>query len=162
MQSIALQIQEKAKETRGMFHRLVVVVGPSGCGKTNALQQLQEEKNWPLLNLSQVLSEKLLDLTIKQRRLRTAEFIREIIEEQRNQTVTMLDNIGLLFHPALQQEPMMALQRASRNRTVIAAWQGEVVGNKITYGSPEHPEYQRIDLNDIQTVTAHSSGLAGA
>jgi hypothetical protein len=74
----------------------------------------------------------------------------------------MLDNIGLLFHPCLHQEPMMALQRASRNRTVIAAWQGEVTAGKLIYGSPDHPEYRRLDVKDVRIVTTNGQCLAGA
>ena len=74
----------------------------------------------------------------------------------------MLDNIGLLFHPALEQEPMRVLQQASRNHTVIAAWQGEVVAGKLIYGSPDHPEYRRLDVKDVQIVTTNGHRLAGA
>jgi RNase adaptor protein for sRNA GlmZ degradation len=126
MRDLARGIAEQAEIAAKSFYRLVLVAGPPGSGKTSALNELQSAKGWSLLNLNKVLSERLLDLTSKQRRLRTADIVRDLIEEQGNQTVSMLDNIGLLFHPALQQEPMIALQRASRNRTVIAAWQGEV------------------------------------
>ena len=162
MRDLARGIAEQAEIAAKSFYRLVLVAGPPGSGKTSALNELQSAKGWSLLNLNKVLSERLLDLTSKQRRLRTADIVRDLIEEQGNQTVSMLDNIGLLFHPALQQEPMMALQRASRNRTVIAAWQGEVTAGKLIYGSPYHPEYRRLEVKDVQIVTAAGHGLAGA
>ena len=162
MRDLARGIAEQAEIAAKSFYRLVLVAGPPGSGKTSALNELQSAKGWSLLNLNKVLSERLLELTSKQRRLRTADIVRDLIEEQGNQTVSMLDNIGLLFHPALQQEPMMALQRASRNRTVIAAWQGEVIAGKIIYGSPNHPEYRRLEVKDVQIVTAAGHDLAGA
>jgi hypothetical protein len=162
MRDLARAIAEQAELAAKSFYRLVVVAGPPGSGKTIAFNELQVARGWSLLNLNKVLSERLLDLTSKQRRLRTADIVRDLIEEHGNQTVTMLDNIGLLFHPALQQEPMLALQRASRNHTVIAAWQGEVVAGKLIYGSPDHPEYQRLDIKDVQIVTTNGHCLAGA
>ncbi|MFM7548095.1 MAG: BREX-3 system P-loop-containing protein BrxF [Cyanobacteriota bacterium] len=143
MRVLARAIAEQAELAAKSFYRLVVVAGPPGSGKTIAFNELQSDKGWKLLNLSKALSERLLDLTSKQRRLRTADIVRDLIEERGNQTISMLDHIGLLFHPVLQQEPMLALQRASRNHTVIAAWQGEVVAGKLIYGSPDHPEYRR-------------------
>ena len=162
MRDLARTIAEQAEIAARSFYRLVVVAGPPGSGKTSALNDLRSAKGWSLLNLNEVLSERLLDLTSKQRRLRTADIVRDLIEEQGNQTVSMLDNIGLLFHPALQQEPMIALQRASRNHTVIAAWQGGFTAGKLIYGSPDHPEYRRLDVKDVQIVTTTDHGLAGA
>ena len=161
MRDLARAIAEKTELAAKSFYRLVVVAGPPGSGKTSALHELRSAKDWDLLNLNKVLSERLLDLTSKQRRLRTADIVRDLIEEQGNQAVTMLDNLGLLFHPTLQQEPMLALQRASRNHTVIAAWQGEVNAGKLIYGSPDHPEYRRLDVKDVQIVTTNGHCLAG-
>lgn len=162
MKDLARTIAEQVELAASSFYRLVVVAGLPGSGKTRAFKQLQETKGWSLLNLNKVLSERLLDLTSKQRRLRTSDIVRELIEDQGSQTVTMLDNIGLLFHPTLQQEPMLALQRASRNHTVIAAWQGEVNAGKLIYGTPDHPEYRRLDVKDVQIVTTNGHCLAGA
>ena len=162
MRDLARAIAEQAELASKNFYRLVLVAGRPGSGKTSALNELRSDKGWSLLNLNKVLSERLLDLTSKQRRLRTADLVRDLIEEQGDHSVSMLDNIGLLFHPCLHQEPMMALQRASRNHTVIAAWQGEVNAGKLIYGSPDHPEYRRLEVKDVQIVTAAAQGLAGA
>ena len=162
MRDLARAIAEQTELAAMSFYRLVVVAGPPGSGKTSALHELRSAKDWNLLNLNKVLSERLLDLTSKQRRLRTADVVRDLVEEQSNQTVSILDNIGLLFHPALEQEPMRVLKQASRNHTVIAAWQGEVNAGKLIYGTPDHPEYRRLDVKDVQIVTTNGHSLAGA
>ena len=162
MRDLARAIAEQAELAAKSFYRLVVVAGPAGSGKTRALQQLRSSKGWSLLNLNRELSERLLDLTSKQRRLRTADLVRDLIEAQGNQTVTMLDNIGLLFHPALEQEPLRALQMAARNQTVVVAWQGAFSGGKLVYAAPDHPEYRRADAKDALVLSTSDFGFAGA
>jgi len=162
MRDLARAIAEQAELAAQGFYRLVVVAGQPGSGKTRALNQLQSEKNWKLLNLNKILSERLLELTTNQRRRHTAGMLRNLTEEQSNRTITMLDNIGLLFHPALEQEPLKTLQLASRNRTLIAAWQGEFAAGKLIYATPDHPEYRRIDARDVLVVSANSPDMAGA
>ena len=162
MKDLANAISEQAELAEKNYFRLVLVAGRPGSGKTSAFNELRSTKGWSLLNLNKNLSDRLLDLTSKQRRLRTANIVRDLIEEQGNQTVSMLDNIGLLFHPALQQDPVMVLQGASRSHTVIAAWQGEISGGKLIYGYPDHPEYRRIEVKDVQTVNASGHSRTGA
>lgn len=162
MNKLARVIVEQAELAARGFYRLVVVAGQAGSGKTRALRQLRSEQGWSLLNLNKDLSERLLELTSQQRRLRTAELLRDLLAARGEQTVCMLDNIGLLFHPSLHQEPLRVLQRASRNRTVIAAWQGEVSGGKLIYASPDHPEYRRLDVKDVQIVTSEGHSMAEA
>ncbi len=143
MKDLARAIAEQAELAAKSFYRLVVVAGPPGSGKTRALKQLQSVKGWSLLNLNRDLSERLLDLTS-------------------NQTVTMLDNIGLLFHPALEQEPLRALQMAARNQTVVVAWQGSFGDGKLVYAAPDHPEYRRSDTKDTLVLSTSDFGFAGA
>ena len=162
MKDLARAIAEQAELAAKSFYRLVVVAGPPGSGKTRALKQLESVKGWSLLNLNRDLSERLLDLTSKQRRLRTADIVRDLIETQGSQTVTMLDNIGLLFHPALEQEPLRALQMAARNQTVVVAWQGSFGDGKLVYAAPDHPEYRRSDTKDTLVLSTSDFGFAGA
>jgi hypothetical protein len=74
---------------------------------------------WPLVNVNLALSEKLLELTAKQRALRVARIVDDIVQEQAGDTV-LLDNIEMLFHPDLKQDPLRLLQSLSRNRTIVA------------------------------------------
>jgi hypothetical protein len=75
MRDLARAITEQAELAAKSFYRLVVVAGPPGSGKTRALKQLRTVKDWSLLNLNRDLSARLLDLTSKQRRLRTADIV---------------------------------------------------------------------------------------
>ncbi len=75
---LARAIVEQAELAARGFYRLVVVAGPPGSGKTRALHQLRSEQGWSLLNLNKDLSERLLELTSQQRRLRTADLLRDL------------------------------------------------------------------------------------
>lgn len=151
MQALARAIEAQAARAPAAFYRLVLVVGPPGAGKTAALRTLQRKQGWPLLNLNAELSEQLLELSNGQRRLKAAELVNELVAGQ-DAEVTLLDNIGILFHPALQQDPLRVLQRAARNRTVVATWQGEVADKTLTYAAPDHPEFRRHQNPEVLLV----------
>lgn len=138
------QIARQIEKATQLYHRLVIVAGPPRSGKTSALRSLSGEHGWPLVNINLMLSEKLLELTAKQRALRVARLVDDIVQEQAADTV-LLDNIEMLFHPDLKQDPLRLLQSLARNRTIVTTWRGASSGSSLTYAVPEHPEYRRFD-----------------
>jgi hypothetical protein len=130
-----------------LYHRLVLVVGPARSGKTRLLQATAAANGWPLVNLNQRLSERLLDLTQRQRALRVPRLVDDILGAT-GVGVVLVDNLELLFSPDLAQDPLRLLQGLARNRTVVASWPGVMVGKQLTYAEPSHPEYRRYPEHD--------------
>lgn len=133
------------------YHRLILIVGPVGAGKTSLLKALCREVDLPYVNVNLGLSERLLNLTLKQRPLRVRRLLAEVIDAQPGD-VAVLDNIELLFDPALRQDPLVCLQGLSRNKTLVAAWSGTLVKDALTYAEPGHPEYRHYDRPDAVIV----------
>lgn len=142
------------------YHRLVLAVGPAGSGKTKALIDLAEINQWPRLNVNLELAEQLLELTQKQRAVRVAGILADIVRAHVS-TVVLLDNIEMLFAIDLAQDPLRLLQGLSRNRVVVAAWPGRFDGKALTYGEPGHPEARRylapeaVVINVVETGRPH-------
>ncbi|MCB9598270.1 MAG: BREX-3 system P-loop-containing protein BrxF [Sandaracinaceae bacterium] len=143
-QRVVDEIRAQIEGAAQLYHRLVLVVGPPRSGKTTALRQLREQQGWPLLNINLLLAERLLELTTRKRALRVARIVDDIVGEQKADPI-MLDNIEMLFHPELKQDPLRLFQGLSRNRTIVATWRGAYVGKALTYATPDHPEYRRFD-----------------
>ncbi len=155
------QIAEQVEKARPLYHRLVIVVGPPRSGKTSALRDLHAERGWPLVNVNLALSERLLELTTKQRALRVARIIDDIVQEQSGDTI-LLDNIEMLFHPDLKQDPLRLLQSLSRNRTIVATWCGAQLGSSLTYAAPDHPEFRRFEESQALIVSSGGVPSSGA
>lgn len=140
-------------EARGLYHRLVLLVGGPATGKTDTLRALAQSRGWPLVNVNQALSERLLELTSKQRALRVARLLAELADAQVGE-VLLLDNTELLFSRELQQDPLRLLQGLARNRVVVASWRGCMDGTRLTFAEPSHPEYQRYESPQAMLVQA--------
>ena len=140
-------------EAGQLYYRLVLVVAPSGGGKTGALQDVAKRTGARLVNVNLELSRLMLDLTERQRALQVGRLMEEIVAEVGEELV-LLDNIEMLFDTALNQDPLRLLQRVSRNRTVVAAWNGAIKSGQLIYASPEHPGYRRYPVKDFLVITA--------
>jgi hypothetical protein len=136
------QIEEVVPKTSDAYYKLILAVGPARAGKTSALSELSRKRQWPRLNVNLRLSEKLLDLSHRQRAVRVAGILDDTIRSS-NSDVVLLDNLELLFAPELAQDPLRLLQALSRNRTIIAAWPGSFDGASLTYAEAGHPEARR-------------------
>lgn len=144
------QIIEKLERMPELYHRLLLVAAPSGSGKTAALQDVATRTGAQLLNLNLVLSRRMLDLTERQRALQLNRVLEEVVG--RDESLVLLDNIEILFDVTLKQDPLRLLQGVSRNRTVVAAWNGTLENGYLSYATPEHPEYRRYPHRELVVV----------
>jgi len=134
-----------------LYHRLVLLVGETGSGKTGVLREIAEGYGTSVINVNLALSCELLELTAKQRSLRLPEIL-DLIADQ-PQAPVVLDNLEILFDKDLQQDPLRLLQHISRNRTVIASWNGTMNSGRLSYAENGHSEYRSYDSVDALIVT---------
>lgn len=145
---LADQVMRKIKQAAELYHRLMLVVAPAGAGKTTALTYVKERIGAPLVNVNLELSRRMLELTERQRALQLPRLLREIVDDAASEVV-LLDNLEILFDVSLQQDPLRLLQGLSRNKTVVAAWNGSIDKDHMTYAVPDHPEYRRYLVRDF-------------
>jgi len=150
--STSEEIIDKVNQAHELYHQLVLVVGPSGSGKTSLLQEVSKQTGFRYINLNLELSRALLELTERQRILKLPLLLDEIVGKMDDQVV-LIDNIEILFEVSLKQDPLRLLQQISRNRTLVAAWNGTIAGGYLTYAATNHPEYRRYPAHDLLAVT---------
>ena len=150
-QNTVEEIRHRLSGIATLYHRLVLLVGPSRSGKTAALRALAKADGLPLVNVGVELSQRLLDLTERQRALQAPRLLEDVAVSL-PADVLLLDNTEVLFASALRQDPLRLLQGVSRGRTIVAAWLGTVDGGYVTYAVPEHPEFRRYPSNDLMIV----------
>lgn len=151
VKSASQQLLTATRNMQGMYNRLVLLVAPTGSGKTQTLREFCDATGSPLVNVNLELSRRMLDLTARQRSLRLPVFFDEVVN-QTGSDVVALDNIEILFDKSLQMDPLRLLQNVSRNRTVVATWNGMATGRRLTYAEVGHPEYRICDLDDVVVV----------
>ena len=142
------QILRRVEQAATLYYRLLLVVAPAGAGKTIALRDVRDRTGVPLLNVNLELSLRMLELTGRQRALQLPQILREIVSNGDREMI-LLDDIEVLFDIGLKQDPLRLLQGLSRNRTIVAAWNGSVANSFLTYATPDHPEYRRCPLRDF-------------
>jgi len=153
-------LSDAVSQANSCVYRLVLLAGVAGSGKTRLLRQFCGEASASLVNVNRGLSQKLLDLP-RHRRHRHVDRAFEELIDLRDQNVVGLDNLELLFDPSLHVDPLRLLQLNSRNRTLVASWNGVVSEGALTYATPDHPEYRcyhDCDATVIQlpaTFTSH-------
>ncbi|QCQ22106.1 BREX-3 system P-loop-containing protein BrxF [Desulfoglaeba alkanexedens] len=158
-----------------LYHRLVILVAPAGSGKTAALQDVHERTAAPLVNVNLELSRRMLELTERRRALQLPRLLAEIVGASAADVV-LLDNVEVLFDVSLKQDPLRLLQGLSRNKTVVAAWSGEIRTEGrglrtesevdpdsslitqssslyLVYATPDHPEFRRYPIRDFLVVS---------
>lgn len=136
------------------YHRLVLLVGGPNTGKTALLQAVGDEFGISPINVSLELCTRLLELTTKQRIVRLPEIFAELITPGNEPVI--LDNTEFLFERSLQQDPLHLLYGISRNRQILAAWNGRIENGKLLYAEHGHSEYRQYLLENISAVVINA------
>ncbi|MDA1275509.1 MAG: BREX-3 system P-loop-containing protein BrxF [Verrucomicrobia bacterium] len=134
------ELIEVIRGVNSKYHKLLIIAGAPGSGKTSLLKQVSAHLHLPAINLSLLLSERLLGQSRRQRALKAEEAAIDVIDEHFRSGLC-LDNTELLFDSALRLNPLVFLQDVSRNRVIIATWNGVVAGDQIRFGHTGHPDY---------------------
>jgi predicted AAA+ superfamily ATPase len=145
------KLMDSANEAKDLYHSLVLLVGLPDCGKTALLNDAAKELGQSIININLELSQRLLEMTNKKRILKVAEKLDEVLAPY--QKCAILDPIEILFDVSLKQDPLALLKRISRNRTIIASWNGTIDNGKLIYSETGHPEYRTYNPTDIQVVS---------
>jgi hypothetical protein len=80
--------------------------------------------------------------------------------------VVLLDNLEILFDLHLKQNPLGCLQGLSRNRTIVAAWNGTIAGAEpplatLIYATPGHPEYRSYPVGETLIISLRGNSVQG-
>lgn len=146
------ELLQRIDQVTSLYNRLILLVAPSGRGKSSILQALQQKTKVPFINIGLELSQQLLEFNEKQRAIQVNRLISNLLNTFHSDLI-LLDNTEILFQPSLQLDPLRLLQKLSRDRTIVAAWNGYVKDGHLIYAAPEHPEYRRYPIQDLIIIT---------
>lgn len=113
----------------------------------DSVKVFSEQENYPYLNISLELSEKLVEIDPTKRKYYVTEYLQEIILK-RESNVVCIDYIELLFHPQLAIDPFHLLEDISKNKVLITCWRGKIEGNTLIHAEPGHPEYKKQKVTE--------------
>lgn len=151
MTEAATKLEQAIEQATGQYYRLVVLVGTPGSGKTVVLQSVAQKFGYPQVNVNLELSKRMLELTRTQRSRQVERLLKEVIASAPGDAV-LLDNLEILFDTALEVEPLRLLQVSSRNRTIVASWNGSFRDGTLTYAEPRHPEFIQFKQTDAVVI----------
>ena len=152
------QLLQLVRATQSAYHRLLIIAGPSGSGKTHLLKQVATQIDLPIISLSLLFSQRLLSQNRRQRALNAEDVATEVIDDNYKSGLC-LDNTELLFDSTLQLNPLVFLQDVSRNRLIVATWNGVLADDELRFGHTGHPDFFRQPVKGFPVVSVAEDKL---
>ena len=154
MQPLENEFQTKITQANQQYHRLILILNHDTRVKSDVFNKIAEQLSLGYINLGLELSQRLLNLTERQRTLRLSQVVEQIINKFSKETPVILDHIEILFDPSLKVDPLRLIRGLSRDQTLIAVWKGHITNGYLTYAIPEHPEYHKYPIQDLNFINA--------
>jgi Cdc6-like AAA superfamily ATPase len=153
------KLMDAIDQVKSQFNRLVLVAGQSGSGKTELLRQVCNERDCPMVNVNLQLSQKLIEFPRSKRLRQIDRIFGEILNDCESDLI-LLDDIEVLFDPTLKVDPYRLLKNNSRNKTLVASWNGTINERNLSYAEPDHPEYKSYRDVDVRVVSISKQASA--
>ena len=152
------QLLDTIRATQGAYYKLTIIAGGPRSGKTHLLKQVAAQLDLPLIDLSLLLSQRLLSQNRRQRSLNAEDVAIEVIDEHLKSGLC-LDDTELLFDSTLRLNPLVFLQDISRNRLIVATWNGGVTGGDLRFGHTGHPDHFSQTVSGYPVVSVSEDKL---
>jgi Cdc6-like AAA superfamily ATPase len=156
MTEAVTKLEQAIQQAASQYFRLVILAGSPGSGKTAALQCVAQKLGSSLVNVNLEMSKRMLELTRTQRSRQVERLLKEVIASAPGDIV-LLDNLEILFDTDLEVEPLRLLQVSSRNRTIVASWNGSFQAGTLTYAEPGHPEFIQFKQTEAIVIAVGTS-----
>ena len=151
MQTIQDELLNRISIAPQQYNRLIILLNPVSQIVDMSKLDIVVKLGLRYINLGLKLSQMLLDLTERQRALKVPQLVDQIIGSTEDNPA-LLDHIEILFEPSLQQDPLRLLQGLSRNKTILAIWNGQVKNGYLAYASADHPEYRKYPIRELNIL----------
>ena len=145
-------LRDQIEHAPQQYHQLIILLNPNRQPIDFDVKETADKFGSGYINLGLELSQALLDLTERQRALKLPQLVDQIANRFDGKAV-LLDHIEVLFETELKQDPLRLLQGLSRNRIILAMWNGPIVKGYLTYAVPDHPEYRRYPVQDLNILS---------
>lgn len=155
--SIQTKIKQAIKFGSFQSSNLILLVLPPTEANPVSMQALDGH----FMNLSKILSEKLIVLSLKDRERYLNDLVSELVKEAGD--ICYLSRINLLFEESLQTDPLKLLQHAAKKKPIIVIWPGDIDSISLNYakpGLPDHKSYKLNEFQDVQVVTTCEQGVS--
>jgi len=154
------QLVDTIRGTSGEYYKLTILAGGAQSGKTHWLKQVATALGLPTINLSLLLSQRLLNQNRRQRALNAEAVATEVIDEHYQPGLGLcLDDTELLFDSTLKLNPLVFLREITRNRLIVATWNGVINGGELRFGKSGHPDFFSQPVNGFPVVSVAEDKL---
>lgn len=129
-------------------HKLILVILSDV--NSQLLQNKLNSHGVKLLNLSSLLSQRLVSLSINDRKKLLEEEVRNIANDCGESV--WLSKLDLLCEPSLNSDPMLLLKWLAKSQLIVAIWPGSVEGTSLVYSKPGRADYKTYPLNEFKDI----------
>jgi hypothetical protein len=125
---------------RDHYYQMVLVLGKTWQERTLFLKELAGHKGYAYIAFGLPLSRSLLERSLRDRPMVLSDLISTLLASHSEEGI-VVDQIEILFDPALHTDPLQLLQMYARSRLLVLSWPGQYEHNRLTFAEPGHPEY---------------------
>ena len=117
------------------------------CSSSSRLQRKLESTGYKKLSINPLLSKALLGFPADERPDHVEEELRKVLNVS---SPVLIEDFEMLFDPRYQIDVLKLFCEKARFVPIAVRWPGDSTPTKLTYASPEDPDYQEFNCDKYQ------------
>lgn len=123
----------------------------AGVRKSKLIRDLTYQAGWKICEARELFDDEFLEIPRADRPEKAIDLIANAIRRL-NARVVMIDNVGFLFAPILNLNPVAMLKQLSRECPIIVSWRGKLDGNTLYFEHNGDPKYAKFIVENPNHV----------
>jgi hypothetical protein len=131
--------------------KLLIIIGGPGSGKSRLIRELTYQEGWKIVDAKELFDDEFLEVPRADRPEKAISLISAAIHRL-NARVVMIDNVGFLFAPILNLNPVKMLKQLSCECPLIVSWRGHIEKDTLYFEHNGDPKYAKFKVENMNHV----------
>jgi ABC-type histidine transport system ATPase subunit len=131
--------------------KLLIIIGGPGSGKSRLIRELTYQEGWKIVDAKELFDDEFLEIPRADRPEQAISLISAAIHRL-NARVVMIDNVGFLFAPILNLNPIKMLKHLSHECPLIVSWRGHIEKDTLYFEHNGDPKYAKFKVENKNHV----------
>lgn len=144
-------VMKQWKQVMEKENKILFIVGEPGSGKSELLRRMEFQSGWKYTEAKELLGNSVFEVNRAHRPDQAKQNLMESVAYL-DAKVTIIDNVGILFAPIYNINPVEIMVHMSHDHPIVVGWSGHFDGSRLSLDYNGNENFAQYPVADAVHV----------